>query len=53
MTVRPPKRLTPPATVRVKNIGRENRMAPAAKVLLAKSLAANNEAEYFGYVNGR
>jgi hypothetical protein len=52
-TVSPPRRLTPPGTPNRMNMGRENRIAPAAKALRARSLAANSDAEYFGYVNGK
>ncbi|EXA28725.1 hypothetical protein FOVG_17802 [Fusarium oxysporum f. sp. pisi HDV247] len=39
---------TPQWIPRLTNIGRENMIAPAAKVDRAKSFAANKEAEYFG-----
>jgi hypothetical protein len=51
--VRKAKRLTPQSTPRLINIGRENMTAPAANVALARSFAANNDAEYLGYVKGR
>ena len=53
ITVNPASSPTPPSTPSFKNMGLENKMAAAARVLRAKSLAAKRDAEYCGYVNGR
>ena len=50
--VNPANKETPPPTPRFKNNGLANKIAPAASDDLQKSFPANNEAAYFGYVNG-
>jgi hypothetical protein len=50
--ISPANKLIPPPTPKRKNIGRENRIAPAARQLRAAALAANSEAAYLGWIFG-
>jgi hypothetical protein len=52
-TVKLPNIVQPFATPILRNIGPEKSIQPAAKELLVKSLAANSDAAYWGYVKGR
>lgn len=49
----PANRLIPPPIPKLINIGLENKIHAAANKDRDKSLAANKEAAYFGYDNGR